>query len=56
VGLSFPFWGNRPGVVRPWLDWGFAIALAYIAVAGTFVHFVVKLYGPKTKSRDQKDD
>lgn len=56
VGLSFPFWGNRPGVVRPWLDWGFAIALAYIAVAGTFVHFAVKLYGPKTKSRDQKDD
>ena len=24
IGLSFPFWGLRPGDNRPWLDWGFA--------------------------------
>ena len=22
IGLSFPFWGVRPGHERPWLDWG----------------------------------
>ncbi len=45
VGLSFPFWGVRPGQERSWLDWGFAVALVYLAVAGYFVHFMVRLYG-----------
>ena len=35
IGLSFPFWGLRPGDHRPWLDWGYLIALVYIAVAGS---------------------
>jgi hypothetical protein len=44
IGLAFPFWGVRPGYERPWLDWGFLIALVYIAVAGYFVYFMVNMY------------
>ncbi len=53
VGLSFPFWGLRPGDQRPWIDWGFLIALVYIAVAGSFVWYMVRLY---SSSRDGRSD
>ena len=46
IGLSFPFWGNRPGHERPWIDWGFGAALAYISVFGAFVYFMVNHYSP----------
>ncbi len=45
VGLSFPFWGLRPGVEKDWkdwFDWGFVVALVYIAVMSTFVYFMVR--------------
>jgi hypothetical protein len=45
IGLSFPFWGNRPGYERSWINWGFGAALLYISVAGAFVYFMVNLYG-----------
>ena len=45
VGLSFPFWGLRPGDERPWVDWGFIIALFYVAAGSIFVRFMVNLYG-----------
>jgi hypothetical protein len=45
VGLSFPFWGNRPGQERDWVDWGFVAALFYIAAAAALVYFMVQLYG-----------
>ena len=51
IGLSFPFWGDRPGYEREWIDWGFGIALIYLAVAGTFVYFMVRLYGSKLGGR-----
>ena len=55
VGLSFPFWGLRPGDTRPWLDWGFLIALVYIAVAGSFVWYMVRLYGSQRAGRLDSD-
>ncbi|WP_297497811.1 hypothetical protein [Ferrovum sp.] len=45
VGLAFPFWGTRSGHQKHWLDWGFLLALVYIAGAGTFVYFMVRMYG-----------
>jgi hypothetical protein len=45
IGLSFPFWGDRPGYERSWINWGFGAALLYISVAGAFVYFMVGLYG-----------
>ena len=55
VGLSFPFWGDRPGYKRDWVDWGFAAALFYIAAAGTFVYFMVQLYGSSTGGKLDSD-
>jgi len=55
VGLSFPFWGDRPGYERSWVNWGFLAALGYIAVAGTFVYFMVNLYGSNAAGRLDSD-
>ncbi len=55
VGLAFPFWGSRPGQERSWLDWGFAVALVYLAVAGYFVHFMVRMYGSAAAGRLDSD-
>ena len=46
IGLSFPFWGDRPGYEREWINWGFGAALLYLAVFGTFVYFMVNKYSP----------
>lgn len=55
VGLSFPFWGDRPGHEREWINWGFGAALLYIAVFGTFVYFMVNFYGSKVAGRLDTD-
>ncbi|HEX22213.1 MAG TPA: hypothetical protein ENH21_02140 [Chromatiales bacterium] len=44
IGLSFPFWGDRPGYEREWINWGFGAAILYLAVFGTFVYFMVNMY------------
>lgn len=60
VGLSFPFWGLRPGVVVKWSDWvkdpGFLGSLVYIAVAGVFVWYMVNMYGSSTGGRLDSDE
>jgi hypothetical protein len=55
IGLSFPFWGLRPGDHRPWLDWGYLIALVYIGVAGSFVWYMVRMYGSTRAGRLDTD-
>lgn len=59
VGLSFPFWGLRPGVVVDWTVWvkdpGFLGSLVYITAAGAFVWYMVNLYGSTTAGRLDSD-
>jgi hypothetical protein len=59
VGLSFPFWGLRPGVVVKWTDWvkdpGFLGSLVYITVATIFVYYMVHLYGSSAGGRLDSD-
>lgn len=55
VGLSFPFWGDRPGYEREWINWGFGAAILYAAVFGTFVYFMVNLYSSKMANRPSHD-
>lgn len=59
VGLSFPFWGLRPGVVVDWTDWvkdpGFLGSLVYIAAAGAFVWYMVNMYGSSAAGRLDSD-
>lgn len=56
IGLSFPFWGDRPGYEREWVNSGFLVAIAYLAVAGTFVHFMVRMYGTKYMGELKQDN
>ena len=56
IGLSFPFWGNRPGQQREWFDWGFVAALFYIAAAGALVYYMVQLYGSSEGGRLDSDE
>jgi hypothetical protein len=55
IGLSFPFWGDRPGYERDWINWGFGAAILYIIVFGTFVYFMVNMYGSKRAGRLDSD-
>ena len=55
VGLSFPFWGNRPGYERDWIDWGFVAAIFYVAAASAFVYFMVQLYGSSSGGKLDSD-
>jgi hypothetical protein len=59
VGLSFPFWGLRPGVVVKWTDWvkdpGFLGSLVYITLAGAFVWYMVNMYGSSAAGRLDSD-
>ncbi|HKB59982.1 MAG TPA: hypothetical protein VKC56_08070 [Gallionellaceae bacterium] len=63
IGLSFPFWGQRPGHHVAWFNWGFILALFYIAAASALVYFMTQLYGSTSggrldsdKSKDKKDE
>ncbi len=70
VGLSLPFWGDRPGyervwfdwgfVARPgearaWFDWGFVAALVWIVAGFTFVYYMANMYGSKRGGRLDSD-
>jgi len=55
IGLSFPFWGDRPGYERAWVDWGFAAAIAWILFGMGFIYFMVTLYGSRHAGRLDSD-
>jgi hypothetical protein len=55
IGLSFPFWGDRPGYEREWINWGFGAAIVYLLIFGTFVYFMVQLYGSRWAGRLDSD-
>lgn len=54
IGLSFPFWGDRPGYEREWINWGFGAAILYIAVFGTFVYVMVNFYSSKSSKESEE--
>ena len=59
VGLSFPFWGLRPGVAVDWTEWvkdpGFLGSLVYVTAAGAFVWYMVNMYGSARAGRLDSD-
>lgn len=54
IGLSFPFWGNRPGNEHRWVDWGFGGAILYLIVFGGFVYFMVNRYSPTVDGMEEE--
>ena len=55
IGLSFPFWGDRPGFEREWIDWGFGAAILYLLVFGGFVYLMVNKYSPSVDGTEDMD-
>ncbi|MBL1432231.1 MAG: hypothetical protein COC09_00255 [Gammaproteobacteria bacterium] len=45
IALSFPFWGDREGFEREWFNWGFGLALVYIALSSGFIYAMIRVYG-----------
>lgn len=43
IGLTFPFWGNRPGYERPWFDWGIPAGAAWVIVMSFVIYYFVDL-------------
>ncbi len=55
MGLSFPFWGNRPGQEQDWFNWGFIAAIFYIAAASAMIYFMIQLYGSASGGKLDSD-
>lgn len=55
IGLSFPFWGDRPGYERAWVDWGFVAAIVWILAGIGFIYYMVTLYGSRRAGRLDTD-
>jgi len=43
IGLTFPFWGNRPGFERDWFDWGIPAGAAWVIVMSFVIYYFVDL-------------
>jgi len=49
VGLTFPFWGNRPGYERPWFDWGIPAGVAWVVVMSAVIYYFVEMRPAKAQ-------
>jgi len=56
IGLSFPFWGDRPGYERAWIDWGFGAAILYLLIFGGFVYLMVNKYSPSVDGMEDMNE
>jgi len=52
VGLTFPFWGNRPGYERDWWDWGIPAGMAWVIVMSLVIYYFVDGRHSATKKDD----
>lgn len=41
VGLTFPFWGVRPGYERSWFDWGIPAGVAWVISTSALIYYFV---------------
>jgi len=53
IGLTFPFWGNRPGYERPWFDWGIPAGAAWVIVMSFGIYYFVDLRHVIKKKKEE---
>ena len=57
IGLTFPFWGNRPGYERPWFDWGIPAGAAWVIVMSLVIYYFVDLrYVIQEKKKKKQEE
>lgn len=54
IGLTFPFWGNRPGFERDWFDWGIPAGAAWVTVMSFLIYYMVDLRHVIKRKREEK--
>jgi len=54
IGLTFPFWGNRPGYERPWFDWGIPLGVAWVVVMSFIIYYFVDLRHQLAERKEKK--
>lgn len=55
TGLTFPFWGVRPGFERSWFDWGIVAGAAWVVSMGGLIYYLVD-YRHQRKQKKEKQD
>ena len=56
VGLTFPFWGNRPGYERPWFDWGIPAGVAWVVFMSFVIYYFVDLRHVLKEKKQKKNE
>lgn len=62
TGLTFPFWGVRPGFERPWFDWGIVGGAAWVIFISATIYYLIdyrhqrKEQKERTQQNHQKED
>ena len=41
TGLTFPFWGVRPGFERSWFDWGIPAGVGWVVTMSIVIYYFV---------------
>ena len=54
IGLTFPFWGNRPGYERPFFDWGIPMGAAWVIVMSFVIYYLVDLRHVLREKKEKK--
>lgn len=52
VGLTFPFWGSRPGYERPWFDWGIPAGVAWVVAMSGVIYYFVEMRPAKKQKKE----
>jgi len=55
VGLTFPFWGNRPGYERDWWDWGIPAGMTWVIVMSVTIYYFVDGRDQAIKRKAEKE-
>lgn len=55
VGLTFPFWGNRPGYERDWFDWGIPAGVAWVVVMSAIIYYFVEMVPARRQKKEREE-
>ena len=55
TGLTFPFWGVRPGYERPWFDWGIVAGAVWVISMAAAIYYMVDGRGRRQRKKAQQE-
>jgi hypothetical protein len=56
IGLTFPFWGVRPGFERSWFDWGIVAGTAWVTIMAAVIYYAVDYRHQLKEKKSRKKD